>query len=83
MAVVDSVQEPSVTRVMVHVDFDLVVNHLALSLLVVVVVYRFGRVVLVLVADWLLVVLVAGSVVMQVVGLLVQAVVFDQYLQIF
>ena len=83
MAVVDSVQEPSVTRVMDHVDFDLVVNHLALSLLVVVVVYRFGRVVLVLVADWLLVVLVAGSVVMQVVGLLVQAVVFDQYLQIF
>jgi len=80
---VDSVQEPSVPRVMDRVDFDLVVNHLALSLVVVAVVYRFGRVVLVLVADWLLVVLVAGSVVMQVVGLLVQAVVFDQYLQIF
>jgi len=68
-AVVDSVQALFVPRVRDRVD--LVVNHLALSL---VVVYHFGLVVLVLVADWLVVVLVAGSVVMQVVGLLVRAV---------
>ena len=75
-AVVDSVQAPFVPRVRDRVD--LVVNHLALSL---VVVYHFGLVVLVLVADWLVVVLVAGSVVMQVVGLL--ALTVDQFLQIF
>ena len=45
-------------RVKDRVDFDLVANHLALSL--VVVVYHFGLVVLVLVADWLVVVLVAA-----------------------